>query len=1289
MFSHHLARLALAACLLLSGLPAQAVVTYTGTGGVKDNIFNANSVRACTACHSSTLASGLPRNSAPDGVDYNTWALAFANGDTGNTRVQDGTMPYNAAGTAYQALSLAEKALLQAWIDGGKLDSAAATVTTSSATSITKTGATLRASVIENGIDTAFSFKYSASQATVDGGGGTTTAAWSTDGNSGGGNAAFAVTKAITGLSCGTSYYFAVHGGGSQGATQGFTTTSAGCPTLTHSDFTTYTLTENDAFTSLNAQSIGETASTGSVTYSLSGVPDVPTGMSVNASTGVISWAIPQNLSLGLHSWTVTLTATGSSSDTVTDSFVVNLTSINDQPALAAIPDTSAVKGSPFSYNLASYASDADDANNGSALTWTLTSGPSWLTFSNSTGTLSGTPGNTALATEAVTVQLKDGLEDGTTPVSRSFSINVGGTNVAPGLAAISAQTVNEDALLSLQPVVTDPDDPNNGTALVWSLSGEPSGMTISSTGLIRWTPTQADLLAGAPQADRSFSNIIVSVRDGGENGATSATATFAVTVKAVNDAPVVATGSPATTQATSASSTSWTATATDADDSSGFTWSLDAASSHPAGTVIDSGSGQVTWSAGTPVAAGSYAVVVRITDSHGGYGTRSFSLVINDLDISPVTGLPAPDGVPDYRDNCPAVPNADQLNTDGAGDGGNACDSDDDNDGIGDAAELANGYDPLVANAHGSLDLDGDGISNLDEFAACVLAGDSSCAALNADSSAPVITPVAVAPVDATGYFTPVTLAATASDLPDGPVAVRVSAIDGVAVSAAANPYPFRPGMHTVTWSATDGSGNTGSVSQTVTVRPLVSLGGSQVVAAGQVAYLPVRLNGEAPAYPVEVSFSHSGGSVGVDYAEPDTRLVFDSPEMVKYIEVQTSDNGAAPDINLLFTLTGVNGEAVLASAAQRSLTLRITTADAPPELRLQATQDGELRQVVYGDGGKIFLDALLTDPNGDSSADCTGWDTPGLLQFPVTSCQIYIDPAASAPGLYEVTVTAGDGSNVVQRRLTLSLVGGSAPSLSASDSDGDGLANNVEGSVDENGNGLLDYLDVTGLASPESIPLSLLAGRLPLMAVADSGLRLVAGRFAITAQSVSQSGIQVFESQVGGATPVLDPDRAAIGAIVDFELRGVADGRAAHVVLPLPVVLLPGVEWRQLDVAGAWSSFVAGGVDAIASAPRSVDGQCPPPQDAAYLPGLASGSSCVQLTLSDGGPNDADGRVDGSVRVTAAATVAREAEVASPPTEGQGGGSADVLLLMLLALGLLVPRRRRLQRETTRWKE
>ena len=89
--------------------------------------------------------------------------------------------------------------------------------------------------------------------------------------------------------------------------------------------------------------------------------------------------------------------------------------------------------------------------------------------------------------------------------------------------------------------------------------------------------------------------------------------------------------------------------------------------------------------------------------------GCNSVEEILVSVTAPPPPGDSDRDGVDDTVDNCPDDANADQLNTDGADDGGDACDTDDDNDGWFDVDDNCS----LIPNPQ-QEDVDGDLVGDL-----------------------------------------------------------------------------------------------------------------------------------------------------------------------------------------------------------------------------------------------------------------------------------------------------------------------------------------------------------------------------------------------------------------------------------------------------------------------------------------------------------------------------------------------------------------------------------------------
>ncbi len=105
-------------------------------------------------------------------------------------------------------------------------------------------------------------------------------------------------------------------------------------------------------------------------------------------------------------------------------------------------------------------------------------------------------------------------------------------------------------------------------------------------------------------------------------------------------------------------------------------------------------------------------------------------------------------------------------------------------------------------------------------------------------------------------------------------------------------------------------------------------------------------------------------------------------------------------------------------------------------------------------------------------------------------------------------------------------------------------------------------------------------------------------------------------------------------VGGCFAFQINSLTK-TPANVVLPLSAPIPANAVYRKItSTTGTWANFDTSKGDAVASAPLDKNtGICPTPGNSAYQAGLTQGDLCVQLTIADGGPNDADGATNSSI--------------------------------------------------------
>ena len=340
--------------------------------------------------------------------------------------------------------------------------------------------------------------------------------------------------------------------------------------------------------------------------------PGAPDGLDIDLSIGQLTWT-PTLDQVGDHPVTVQVTDPDGLFDE--HSLTITVLAVGQPPDIGPIEDQQIDEGQTLSIPVV--VTDPDTPNDQLTIRF-VGDPPAGVQFDPSTGLITWTP------TEAqgpgdfsVTLEVED--SDGLTD-SEAFNISVREVNEPPVLDPIEDTSVDEGQLFEITAIASDPDLPVNN--LTFGLADtSPAGVSIDSvTGLLTWTPTEAD-------GPGSFEITVVV----GDNAIPSLEAqeTFTVTVNEINQPPEL---DPIADQTVNVGQLlSIVVTASDPDVPAN-TLSFSLAPGAPPGIEIDANSRLLTWTP-TVEQAADHSITVRVTDNGTPAlsDTQTFTITVTD----------------------------------------------------------------------------------------------------------------------------------------------------------------------------------------------------------------------------------------------------------------------------------------------------------------------------------------------------------------------------------------------------------------------------------------------------------------------------------------------------------------------------------------------------------------------------------------------------------------------------------------------------------------------------------
>jgi hypothetical protein len=274
-------------------------------------------------------------------------------------------------------------------------------------------------------------------------------------------------------------------------------------------------------------------------------IPQPTVNYSSPATTGSLSFT-PVPLAFGSAIITVTVNDGALTNNTVTRTFVVTVSPLNQAPTLNTLANVTINENAgEQTVSLSGISSGA--TNEIQTLTVTASSSNTGLipnpavtyTSPNSTGSLRFTPVAFAFGTATITVNVNDGGTSNNV-VTRTFIVTVNPVNQEPTIDALANIVLQGNA--GLQTVGLSgigSGAPNETQTLVITASSSNTGL-IPTPAVSYTSPNPTGSLSFTPVAAQSgTATITVTVNDGGSSNNVTAR-TFTVTVNQVNQAPII-----------------------------------------------------------------------------------------------------------------------------------------------------------------------------------------------------------------------------------------------------------------------------------------------------------------------------------------------------------------------------------------------------------------------------------------------------------------------------------------------------------------------------------------------------------------------------------------------------------------------------------------------------------------------------------------------------------------------------------------------------------------------------